>query len=283
MNEAYAEAGAHETLIRPPSRWTTVKLRELWSHRELMYFLTKRELQVRYKQSFFGVSWAVLQPLAFAFILALFFGKVFRGLPTAGIPYPVFAVVALVPWLFTSTAVQTSATSLVQDADLISKVYFPRLALPISKALSLVVDLAIALVVVLIVVLLYGVPISSNVYLVPAFLLLALVTAFGLGTLFAAINVKYRDVGVVIPVFVQILFFATPILYPAQAVVHGNWVYVYALNPLVSAIEGLRWALLGTEYPGTAEILISVGTALLLLAIALRYFQRTEQFFADVV
>jgi lipopolysaccharide transport system permease protein len=284
MNQAYAEAAAGpEIVIAPPGRWSTVKLRELWTHRELVYFLTKRELQVRYKQSFFGVSWAVLQPLVFAFVLALFFSKFLGGLPTEGFPYAVFAVVGLVPWMFTSTAVQNGATSLVQDANLISKVYFPRLALPISKALSLVVDLAIAIVVVLIVVPLYGVSIEPTVFLAPAFLALGLLTAFALGTLFAAMNVKYRDVGVVVPVLVQILFFATPILYSGQTLVTGAWKYVWALNPLVSVIEGLRWAIIGAHYPGTAVILISVGSALVMLLIALRYFQRTEQFFADVI
>jgi lipopolysaccharide transport system permease protein len=283
MTQADADAAAPEIVIAPPSRWGTLKLRELWEQRELLYFLTKRELQVRYKQSFFGVSWAVLQPLAFAFILTLFFSKVFKGLPTDGFPYPVFAIVGLVPWLFTSTAVQNGAGSLVQDANLISKVYFPRLSLPISKALSLVVDLVIAVVVVLIVIVLYGIPIASTFYFVPAFLALGLLTAFALGTLFAAVNVKYRDVSVIVPVLIQILFFATPILYSGTTIITGDWVYVWALNPMVSVIEGLRWALIGAHYPGTAVILISVGSALALLLIALRYFQRTEQYFADVI
>src|SRR4051794_23477671 len=149
-------AATPEIVIAPPRRWNPLRLGELWAYRELIYFLTKRELQVRYKQSVFGISWAVLQPLTFAFVFALFFSKIFH-VSSGGIPYAVFAVAGIVPWLFTANAVQNSAVSLLQDSDLISKVYFPRLALPISKALSLVVDLAIALVVVIIVALLYGV------------------------------------------------------------------------------------------------------------------------------
>jgi lipopolysaccharide transport system permease protein len=273
---------APEIVISPPSRWRALQLRELWSHRELIYFLTKRELQVRYKQSFFGISWAVLQPLTFAFVFALFFSKLIT-LPTEGIPFAVFAVVGLVPWLFTAQAVQNGATSLVQDSDLISKVYFPRLALPISKALSLLIDLAIGIVVVLIVTVLYGVTISSNVYLAPTFLLLGLLTAFAVATLFAAVNVKYRDVSVVVPMLVQIMFFITPVLYSGENLVTGGWQYVWALNPMVAVIEGLRWAVIATPAPEIGTVLISIGSACALLLIALWYFRRTEQFFADVI
>jgi lipopolysaccharide transport system permease protein len=273
---------APEIVISPPSRWRALQLRELWSHRELIYFLTKRELQVRYKQSFFGISWAVLQPLTFAFVFALFFSKLIT-LPTEGIPFAVFAVVGLVPWLFTAQAVQNGATSLVQDSDLISKVYFPRLALPISKALSLLIDLAIGIVVVLIVTVLYGVTISSNVYLAPTFLLLGLLTAFAVATLFAAVNVKYRDVSVVVPMLVQIMFFITPVLYSGENLVTGGWRYVWALNPMVAVIEGLRWAVIATPAPEIGTVLISIGSACALLLIALWYFRRTEQFFADVI
>jgi lipopolysaccharide transport system permease protein len=285
MSTVEGAAAGPEIVISPPRRWTPLRLSELWAHRELIYFLTKRELQVRYKQSFFGISWAVLQPLTFAFVFALFFSKVFH-VSSAGIPYPVFAVAGIVPWLFTANAVQNSAMSMVQDADLISKVYFPRLALPISKALSLVIDLAIALVVVIIVTLIYGVAIQSTVYLVPVFLALGILTAFTLGTLFAAANVKYRDISVVVPMMIQIGFFITPVLYPGtgpESLVKGDWQYLWALNPMVSVIDGVRWALLGTPAPPTGTVLISVASALVLLAVTLRYFQRAEQWFADVI
>jgi lipopolysaccharide transport system permease protein len=282
MNAAETQlALGSETLIAPPGRWSSLRLGELWAYRELVYFLTKRELQVRYKQSFFGVSWAILQPLTLAFIFALIFGHIINT-PTDGLPPAVFMVAGVVPWLFTAQAITGSASSLVQDADLISKVYFPRLALPISKALSLVLDLVLSFAVVIVVALLYGEPISSNVVLLPAFVLLGVVTTFSLGALFAAINVKYRDVELVMPMLVQILFFLSPILYPGSKI-HGDARYAYALNPLSSALDGIRWALFDTPYPGIGVIAVSVGSALVLLAIAMRYFQRTQHFFADVV
>jgi lipopolysaccharide transport system permease protein len=281
---ATAEAQtAPELVIAPPTGWSPLQLKELWEHRELMYFLTKRELQVRYKQSFFGVSWAVLQPLVFAFIFALFFSQLFSA-KQEGLPYAVFAIAGLVPWQFTSGAITNGANSLVQDANLISKVYFPRLALPISKALSLIIDLAIATPVVLILALAYGVGIDSTAYLAVAFLALGVLTAFALGTLFAAINVKYRDVSQVVPVFVQIMFFVSPILFPASLIgIKGNWTYLYALNPMASVLEGVRWSLFHTTYPGTGQIAVSVASACVLFAIALAYFRRTELYFADIV
>ena len=188
MSTAEAQALApRETLIEPPRGWRSLELGELWAHRDLVYFLTKRELQIRYRQSFFGVGWAVLQPIALAFIVTVLFGHLLHI--DTGIPYPVFAVAGFVPWLFTAQAVTNSANSLVKDAELISKVYFPRLAVPLSLSLSLVLDLAISLVVVLVMTLLYGVSIESTIWLVPAFLLLGVLTTFALGTLFAAVNV----------------------------------------------------------------------------------------------
>jgi lipopolysaccharide transport system permease protein len=267
-------------------RWSSLQLGELWAQRELIYFLTKRELQVRYKQSFFGISWAVMQPLIYGFVFALFFGVVVK-VPTPGdLPYAVFAVAGLVPWLFTAQAIQNGSTSLVQDADLISKVYFPRLALPVSKALSLLLDLAIALAVVIVVTLIYGVAIAPTVYLVPAFLILGVITAFAIATLLAAVNVKYRDVQVVVPMLVQVLFFVSPVLYSGTLVgdqAGKAWSYIYSINPMASVVDGMRWALLDQPYPGTANILISVASAALILIGALVYFRRAEQSFADVI
>ena len=275
-----------ELLIKPPGRWSALKLGELWTHRELVYFLTKRELQVRYKQSFFGVSWAILQPLVFAFIFALFFGEVLKVHPPGDLPYPVFAVAGIVPWLFTAQAIQNGAGSLVLDANLIAKVYFPRLALPLAKALSLLIDLGIAMVVVIAVTLIYGVSIATTVYLVPAFLLLGVITAFAIGTLLSAVNVKYRDVQLVVPMLVQIMFFASPVLYSGTQVgdqAGQAWTYIYSINPMASVLDGMRWALLDQPYPGTVNILISVASATLILTGALFYFRRAEHFFADVI
>jgi len=289
MSAAQTQAPAMEypeLVIAPPTRWSGLRLGELWAHRELIYFLTKRELQIRYKQSFFGVSWAILQPLVFAFVFALFFGLVLKVQVPGDIPYPVFAVAGIVPWQFTSQAITAGSGSLVLDADLISKVYFPRLALPISKALGLILDLAIALVVVVVVTLAYGVSISSMVYLVPAFLLLGVVTAFGLATLLAALNVKYRDVQVLVPMLVQILFFASPVLYSGTIVGQTSgeiWSYLYYVNPMASVLDGTRWALLDQPAPSVGKVLISVTSASVLLVGAVLYFRRAEQFFADII
>jgi lipopolysaccharide transport system permease protein len=275
-----------ELVISPPRRWSGLRLGELWAHRELIYFLTKRELQIRYKQSFFGISWAILQPLVFAFVFALFFGLVLKVKVPGGIPYPVFAVAGIVPWQFTAQAITAGSSSLVLDSDLISKVYFPRLALPISKALGLILDLAIALVVVVVVTLAYGVSISSMVWLVPAFLLLGVVTAFALATLLSALNVKYRDVQVLVPMLVQILFFASPVLYSGATVGQTSgeiWSYLYYLNPMATVLDGTRWALLDQPAPSLAKVLISVGSASVLLVGSILYFRRAEQFFADVI
>ena len=282
MATAERSSASAEVVVAPPTGWGALDLRELWAHRELLYFLTKRELQVRYAQSFFGVAWVVLQPLVLAFILALFLGHFAHTLSGQGVPAAVFAVSGLVPWLFTAAAVTNAANSLVQDAPLISKVYFPRLALPLSKALSLLIDLAIALVVLLVITFVYGVGIQSTFFLVPVFLLLGIVSAFAVGTWFAAINVKYRDVGQVVPMLVQILFFLTPILY-SSTIVPEKWQYILALNPMVAVIDGVRWSLYGIDFPHPGIILVSVGSALALLVGSLIYFHRTEQYFADVV
>jgi homopolymeric O-antigen transport system permease protein len=276
-----AAATLPETIIKPPRRWGWPSGKELWEYRDLLYFLTKRELQIRYKQSFFGISWAVLQPLVLAFIFALVFGVLIHT-PTDGLPTPVFMVAGIVPWLFFSQSIMLGANSLVLDADLISKVYFPRIAIPVAKALSLIIDLVLAFIVVIAVGLIYGVPISSNVWLIPAFVLLGLTATFAISSLAAAVNVKYRDVQLVMPMLVQVLFFITPVFYPASQI-HGDWKYLYAVNPMSSVLEGIRWAIFDTTAPGGAEIAISVGSALILLTISLSYFRRTEHFFADLV
>ena len=267
--------------IRPPRRWGDLRLRELWDYRELIYFLTKREMQIRYKQSLFGISWAVLQPLGLAFLFALVFG-VFAKVPSDGFPYAVFALAALVPWLFTSQAVSQSAIGLVADQQLLSKVYFPRLAIPIAKAGALVLDLMISVVVLIVVALAYGTDIEPKVLLMPVFLLLAVLTAFGVGTLLAAVNVKYRDVTVATPVIIQTWLFATPVIYPT-GLITGAWEYVFALNPMVTVVTGVRWTLLGAEAPELSMVAISVASAIVIGVLAIIYFRRTEQFFADVI
>lgn len=267
--------------IRPPRGWTDLSLREIWQFRELVYFLAKRDLQIRYKQSFLGVSWAVLQPLVLAFVFALFFGQLVH-IDSQGVPYPVFAIVGLVPWLFTAQAITQTSGSLVADANLLSKVYFPRLVIPIAKAMSLMLDLAISIGVLLVVMFVYGVSVYHLAELLPVFLALGVLTAFGIGTFFAAVNVKYRDVALIVPMIVQVGLFVTPVIYPGSLVT-GPLQYVYALNPMTSVITGARWCLLGTPAPDPATVAASVGVAFAIFASALIYFRRNEQFFADVV
>jgi lipopolysaccharide transport system permease protein len=276
-----ATAAQRELVIRPPHRWTDIGLREIWEYRELLYFMTKRELQIRYKQSIFGVSWAVLQPLVYAFVFALFFGQL-AAIPSDGFPYPVFALAALVPWMYVSQAVSQGAGSLVADSNLLSKVYFPRLIIPIAKILSLLVDLAIALCVLMLLVLVYGASPSIGLLALPFFIALALFTCMGMASGLGALNVMYRDVTVAIPLLIQLWLFASPIAYPAS-LIPGEWEYVYALNPMVSVIDGSRWAFLGADPPDAGIMACSLAGALLLLAAGILYFRRTERFFADVV
>lgn len=259
-----------------------MRLSELWEFRELLYFLTKRELQVRYAQSLFGISWAVLQPVVLAAVFSLFFGVLSKFEAPAGLPYPVFALSGLVPWFFFAQSVNLSAGSLVADSDLLSKVYFPRLALPLARVLALTLDLCIAMTVLLVVMVLYGVSFSWTALLVPAFILLALIAALGFGCLLSALNVRYRDIATATPLVIQIGLFISPIIYPSE-IVPGAWKYLYAANPMVTVIEGLRWSLLGHPDPNLAVYGISVASALMLFAAGFIYFRRTEQFFADVI
>jgi lipopolysaccharide transport system permease protein len=274
------ESGA-VMVLRPPGRWGGLALGELWAHRELLYFLCKRDILIRYKQSLLGVSWAVLQPLALACIFWLFFGRLAK-IPSDGIPYPVFSLGALVAWNFVSQAVTQGAQSLVADANLLAKVYFPRLVVPIAKILSLLVDLGVALLVLAVFMAAYQIAPPVEIVLLPLFLLLGLGVALGLGTFFAALNVKYRDVAVIVPLFVQMGLFLTPVVYPAS-LVGGAWKYVYSINPMVAVVSGARWALFHTPAPTWGVVAMSVVVTAGLLAGAAAYFRRTERFFADVV
>jgi lipopolysaccharide transport system permease protein len=271
-----------EVVIRPPGRWPGLGLRELARYRELMFFLTKRDLQIRYKQSLFGVSWAILQPVAYAAVFAVFIGLIAK-IPSDGTPYAVLALAGMVPWIFIAQSVGQAAQSLVAEANLVGKVYFPRLALPIAKVVSFFVDLGIGFGVVLIAVLLYDdVSPTAGILLGPLFMLIALATVLGVGLALATLNVKYRDVTVASPLIIQLWFFATPVLYPAF-LIPGDWRYVAALNPAVSVIEGLRWGLIGTRPPLPGAVAVSAVSALVLLAIGVAYFRSGERTLADIV
>jgi lipopolysaccharide transport system permease protein len=270
-----------ELEIKPPGRFSGVGLREIWAYRELLYFLTKRELQIRYKQSYLGFAWAIVQPVALTFIFALFFGRL-AGLSSEGIPYPVYDLGGLVPWIFTSGDVTGATGSLVTDANLIGKVYFPRAAIPAAKMLSLVIDFVIAFVFLLLFALVYGVSLHWTAFYIPLLVALDFAVVLGVGLFLSALNVRYRDVFVAVPLLMQLWLFVSPVVY-SGALVQGWWRYVYALNPMATVLTGFRWALFDTHSPGLGPALVSTSMALILLAGGSLYFRRVENYFADVI
>lgn len=268
-------------VIEPSKGWVSLKLRELWDYRELLYFLTWREVKVRYKQTAIGAAWALIQPLFTMLVFSLFFGRLAK-MPSDGIPYPVFSLAGLVPWTFFANGLAQSSNSLVGSANLITKVYFPRLAIPISAILSGVLDFLIAFVLLLALMAWYGVFPGMAVLWLPGLLLLALTTALGVGLWLSALNVEYRDVRYVIPFLTQFWMFATPIAYPSS-LLQEPWKTVYGLNPMVGVVEGFRWALLGKGSAPGAMLAVSAVTAVLLLVSGAFYFRRMEKNFSDLV
>ncbi len=269
------------TIIEPSRGWVALKLGELWEYRELLYFLTWREVKVRYKQTALGAAWAIIQPLFTMIVFSLFFGRLAK-VPSDGIPYPLFSLAALIPWTFFANGLTLSSNSLVSSSNLISKVYFPRLTIPISAVLSGVVDFAISLILLVGMMAFYHlVPTLRCVYL-PLFVLLGFVTALGVGLWLSALNVEYRDVRYAVPFLTQFWLFATPIAYPAS-LLHGPWRTLYGLNPMVGVVEGFRWALLGTNTAPGPSIAASTLAALLILVGGAFYFRRMEKTFADIV
>jgi len=267
--------------IQPSRGWVALKLREVLEYHELLYFLTWRDIKVRYKQTALGAAWAVIQPFFTMVVFSLFFGKLGK-IPSNGIPYPIFSYAALVPWTFFANGLTQSSNSLVGSADLIKKVYFPRLAVPIATILSGVVDFVLAFVVLIGMMLYYGIVPTINTLWLPLFLLLALVTSLGVGLWLSALNVQFRDVRYVVPFLTQVWMFATPIAYPSS-LLPEPWRTLYGLNPMVGVVEGFRWALLGSnEAPGPI-VAVSALAALALLVSGAFYFRRMEKTFADIV
>jgi lipopolysaccharide transport system permease protein len=267
--------------IVPSRGWVSLKLQELWEYRELLYFFIWRDVKVRYKQTVLGIAWAILQPFFTMVIFSLFFGGLAK-VPSDGVPYPIFAYTALVPWTFFAQGVTQSANSVVASANLINKVYFPRLAIPVASVLAGLTDLLPAFVVLLGMMLYYGVYPGAEIFWLPAFVLLALLTALAVGIGLAALNVRFRDVRYTVPFLVQCWLFATPIAYPSS-LLPEPWKTVYAINPMVGVVEGFRWALLNTQ-PAPGPILwVSAAAALVLLVGTALYFRRMEKTFADIV
>jgi lipopolysaccharide transport system permease protein len=269
------------TVIEPSKGWVSLRLGALWRFRELLYFLIWRDVKVRYKQTLLGAAWAILQPLLTMIVFSIFFGKLAR-MPSDGVPYPLFAYVALVPWTFFANGLTLSSNSLVSNQTLLRKVYFPRLVIPVSAVASGLLDFAIAFVVLLGLAARYGVTPTANMLWLPVLVLLALVTALGVGLWFAALNVLYRDIQYVVPFLVQVWLYATPIVYPSS-LVPERWRTLYALNPMVGVVEGFRWTLLGTGTAPGPMILVSAAAAVATLIGGLFFFRRMEKSFSDVV
>jgi lipopolysaccharide transport system permease protein len=274
-------ANLPRTRRQPSKGWAWPKLRELWEYRELLFFFVWRDIKVRYRQTVMGVLWAIIQPFFTMVIFSLFFGRLAQ-IPSDGLPYPIFSYAALVPWTFFANALTQASNSLVLSANMLKKIYFPRLTLPIATVLAGIVDFVLAFMVLLGMMLFYGLVPTLNVLWLPLFLLLALVTSLGVSLWLSAMNVQFRDVRYVVPFLTQAWLFVTPIAYPSS-LLSEPWRTLYAINPMVGVVEGFRWALLGTDTaPGLMTVVSSI-VALSLLVSGAFYFRRLEHTFGDVV
>lgn len=267
--------------IKPSHGWVSLRLGELWEYRELLYFLVWRDIKIRYKQTALGAAWAIIQPLMTMVVFSLFFGKLAK-IPSDGIPYPIFCYAALVPWTFFANGLTQSSNSLVGSSNLLTKVYFPRLAIPIATVFSGVIDFLLAFGILLVMMPFYHVPITWKVLWFPVFLLLALVTSLGVGLWLSALNVQYRDVRYVVPFITQFWMLATPIAYPSS-LLSEPWKTIYGLNPMSGVVEGFRWALLGSKISVGPLLAVSSLAALLILIGGAFYFRKMEKTFADIV
>ena len=269
------------TVIARTKGWAGLRLRELWEYRELLYFLIWRDVKVRYKQTVLGVAWAILQPFLTMVVFSVFFGRL-AGVPSDGIPYPMFAYTALLPWQLFATGISQSGNSLVLSQQLITRVYFPRVLVPTAGVIGGLVDFVVAFVVLLGMMAFYGIVPTAAIWTLPLFILLAVAAAMAAGLWLSALNVKYRDVRYAIPFLTQFLLFLTPIAY-ASSLVPEQWRLLYGLNPMVGVVEGFRWALLGTGDAPGGLVFLSVLVVMILLASGLIFFRQTERTFADVI
>lgn len=268
-------------IIRPSRGWVPIKFKDIWEYRELLYFLTWRDIKVRYKQTVLGAAWAILQPFLTMVIFSIFFGKL-AGMPSDNIPYPIFCYSGMVVWTFFANGVTLSSNSMVQEANTIKKVYFPRIVIPIASVVSGILDFILAFIVLIGMMVFYRIVPTAAVVWLPFFFLLAFVTSLGVGLWLSAMNVLFRDVRHAVPFLVQAWLFATPIAYPSS-LVKGVWKTIYGLNPMAGVVEGFRWALLGVDMNSGPMIAVSSGVAVLLLISGAYFFRRTERSFADVV
>lgn len=275
--------------IRPSRGWSALNLPDLWRYRELIYFLIWRDIKVRYKQTVLGAAWAIIQPFFTMVVFTIFFGRL-AGIPSEGVPYPIFSYTGLLPWGLFTKALSDAGRAMVANRSMITKVYFPRLVIPLASVLSGLVDFAIAFVVLIGMIIYYNnvpgeyetITITPAILTLPLFILLALVTALGVGLWLAALNVKYRDINYILPFLTQFWLFITPVAYPAS-MVPEKWQWLYALNPMTGVVEGFRWAVLGTSTSPDKMIAISSVISIILLITGLFYFRRMERTFADMV
>lgn len=267
--------------IQATSGWISLDFQEMKMYRELLYFLTWKDIKVRYKQTIIGMSWAVLQPFFTMVVFSIFFGRLAK-MPSDGIPYPLFSYSALLPWILFANGVTKSASSLVGNANLLKKVYFPKIFLPISAIMAGLIDFILAFIILIGMVFYYGMVPTANIIWVPFFTIAALFTSLGVGLILSALNVQFRDIGYIVPFFVQLWMFLTPVVYPTSLLAE-RWRILYALNPMVGVVDGFRWALLGVGTTPGVSIIISALVTISMLVIGGFYFRRMEKTFADVV
>lgn len=271
----------HVTRVAPSRGWFDLRLHQIWEYRDLLYFLIWRDIKVRYKQTVLGAAWAILQPVLTMVVFSIFFGRL-AGVQSDGLPYPIFVFCGLLPWQLFAYALTESGNSLVANRALVTKVYFPRLIIPLAAVLAGVLDFAIAFAVMILLMLVYGIfPTSPALLALPALVVFALVTALAVGVWLSALNVEYRDVRYTIPFLTQIWFFATPIAY-SSSLLPESVRAIYGLNPMAGVVDGFRWALLGAPAPGPL-LWVSVATVVVILFTGLLYFRRMERTFADVI
>lgn len=270
-----------ETVIEPPSGWSTINLRELWQYRELLYFLTWRDIKVKYKQTLLGATWAILQPFFAMVIFTIFFGKMAK-IPSDGIPYPIFSYAGLLPWTYFATAVSFASNSLIGSSNLVTKVYFPRLLVPMGSTLAGLVDYVIALSILGLMMGWYGFAPGIEIVLLPLLMVLCFLTATGVGLWLSAMNVQYRDIRYVVPFLLQFWIFVSPVIYPTSFLPE-RYQWLMALNPMAGVIEAHRAAILGHQSIDWLSLGISCGVIAIILVTGVLYFKRMERFFADVI
>ena len=281
MAEAKTNSASQVVTLSPSKGWLGIDLRELWHYRELIYFLTWRDIKVRYKQATLGIAWAILQPVMTTAITSVVFGYLLK-VDSGSLPYPVFTLAALLPWHLFQLSLQKSSISLVGNANLITKIYFPRIIIPLSSVLAVLVDFAISLILLFVVMLFYKLPFTWNILWLIPLTLLSILAALAVGLWLSALNVQYRDIQQMVPFLLQIWMYATPIVYPITIIPEGTIRYLYSLNPMVGVVQGFRWALFGGS-PPNMTLLFSSAAVILLLISGLFFFRRMEKTFADVV